>query len=351
MVELLKKGHNLSVSNIIVHKLNKEGGNKITKLKLAKKELLINDQEIFFVADVRKTFQNKSHPIYGIFDDSLVFNGFKDKISQYRSGDLDFLSFTHRSMELYELEIKKSAPATGAFMVFADYILKDNGDRYILLFSINNNDGYNLSEDLTIKQILNLDLSKLDVAAQINLTRWEKHTDGDNDGIKSYLSFIKGKKNLSDYFLDFIGCADKSTNSDSSQAMVTALHAFLTEKGFSSEEIRSKKKIVYDYCRTCIKDKREVRLSQISYLLDEEEPNAFSNFASSEDYRVSEVVKTDTKVLKSLHFVDYRSNDLTLIFNTDLITNKRIDYNSKNKTLLIKDLPEELIKELEQNVN
>lgn len=352
MVEFLKKGHDITVTNIIVHKLNKEGGKKNTALKLADKELVINEQEVFFVADVRKSFQNKSNPTYGIFDDTYIVNNFKDTILAYRSGELDFVSFTQKSMRFYELEIAKSAPATGAFMVFADYIYQDSGDRYILLFSINNKDGYNLSEELTIKQILNLDLSKLDVAAQINLSRWEKYTGDDSvDNIKTYLSFIKGKKNLSDYFLDFIGCADKSTNTDSSQAMVKALLEFLNKKGFSNDEVREKKKIVFDYCNTCIKEKREVLLSQISYMLDENEPNEFAEFASSEAYGVSEVVKTDSKVLRSLHYVEYRSNDLTVIFNTDLLTSKKIDYNPKTKALLIKELPADLIKELENNVN
>ncbi len=299
MVEFLKKGHDISVTNIIVHKLNKEGGKKNTALKLANAELLIDEQEVFFVADVRKSFQNKSNPTYGIFDDSRIVNNFRDTILDYRSGNLDFLSFTHKSMQFYELEIAKSAPATGAFMIFADYVYKNNGDRYVLLFSINNKDGYNLSEELTIKQILNLDLSKLDVAAQINLSKWEKYTGKEDDNVKTYLSFIKGKKNLSDYFLDFIGCADKSTNTNFSQAMVKALIDFLNSKGFSTDEVRGKKKIVFDYCNTCIKEKREVLLSQISYMLDEDEPNEFAEFASSEAYGVSEVVKTDSKVLRS----------------------------------------------------
>lgn len=351
MIEFLKKGHDITVTNIIVHKLNKEGGKKNTALKLADKELIINEQEVFFVADVRKSFQNKSNPTYGIFDDARIANNFRDTVLDYRSGHLDFLAFTHKSMQFYELEIAKSAPATGAFMVFADYVYKNNGDRYVLLFSINNKDGYNLSEELTIKQILNLDLSKLDVAAQINLSKWEKYTGSEEDNIKTYLSFIKGKKNLSDYFLDFIGCADKSTNTDSSQAMVKALIDFLNGKGFSTDEVRDRKKIVFDYCNTCIKEKREVLLSQISYMLDENEPNEFAEFASSEAYGVSEIVKTDTKVLRSLHYVEYRSNDLTVIFNTDLLTSKKIDYNPNTKSLLIKELPADLIKELEQNVN
>lgn len=349
MVTLKEKGHNITVTNIVVHKVNKMGGQKNTSLKLAAKELIIGKQEIYFVADIRASFQKKSKPTYGIFEDYNPFNGFHQQLTQYIGGETDFLSFTQRSLQYYENLINKSAPATGAFMVFADFVLKDNKDRYILIFSINNDNGYNLSEDLTIQQILNLDLSKLDVAALINISKWQKYSVGHEEGVRTYLSFIKGKKNLSDYFLDFIGCADKSTNEDSSRQLVTALNRFLEEKGLSSEESKYKKKVVFDYCQSCMKEKREVLLDQISYLLDEEDPNAFAQFASSEEYGVGEIIKPDSSILRSLHFIEYRSEDLTLVFSNSLMSKKKIIYNANNKTLTIKELPESLINQIERN--
>ncbi len=350
MAEFKEKGHNIDVANIIVHKINKIGGQKNTTLKLATEKLGISKQEVFFVADIRNAFQRKSKPTYGIFENQNQFNGFHQQLNSYVEQQIDFLDFTKRSMEFYEHEIKKSAPATGAFVVFADFVFKDNNDRYLLIFSINNNQGYNLNEDqLTIQQILNLDLSKLDVAAMINITKWRKYVVGDVNGVKSYLSFIKGKKNLSDYFLDFIGCADKSTAADSSKQLVTALNQYLDELGYSTEDKRKKKKVVFDYCQICMKEKKEVSLDQISFLLDEDDPTKFSEFASAEKYGVSEVVKPDNTILKSLYFIEYKSDDLTISFSKQMISKKQIVYNANNKSLTIKNLPDELISQMELN--
>lgn len=253
-------------------------------------------------------------------------------------------------MEYYENLIQKSAPATGAFVVFANYVYRDNNDRYLLIFSINNNNGYNLSEEeLTIQQILNLDLSKLDVAALVNISRWQKFVAGDEDGIRTYLSFIKGKKKLSDYFLDFIGCADKSTNTDSSRLLLSALHSYFEEKRYPTEERKVRKKAIYDYCQKCIVGKKEVLLDQISFLVNEDDPESFTTFASAETYGVSEIVKPDNAVLRSLQYIDYRSPDLTISFSKNKLSNKEIIYNSQNKSLTIKGLPEDLINQLEQN--
>jgi nucleoid-associated protein len=46
MTNFKEKGHNIDVSNIVVHKINKIGGQKNTSLKLADRELKIAKQEI-----------------------------------------------------------------------------------------------------------------------------------------------------------------------------------------------------------------------------------------------------------------------------------------------------------------
>lgn len=350
MIEFKEKGHDIEVSNVVVHKINKIGGQKATALKLRDKELKIGKQEVYFVADIRKSFQKRSRPTYGIFDVKDIYNGFHVQLKSYVSGEIDFLTFTKKSMEYYENQIQKSAPATGAFVVFANYIYKDNKDRYLLIFSINNNNGYNLDEEeLTIQQILNLDLSKLDVAALLNITKWQKFVAEDEEDIRTYLSFIKGKKKLSDYFLDFIGCADKSTNTDSSKLLMSALNNYFKEEGYPKQEIKTRKKAIYDYCQTCIIDKKEVLLDQISFLVNEEDPELFAVFASTEKYGVGEIVKPDTAVLRSLQYIEYRSPDLTISFSKTKLNRKEITYNSQNKSLIIKGLPEDLINQLEQN--
>ena len=82
MLTLKEKGHNIDISHIVVHKINKASGQKITTLKLAAKELKAEKQELHFVADVRTSFQRKSKPTYGIFEDSTGFNKFHEELAK-----------------------------------------------------------------------------------------------------------------------------------------------------------------------------------------------------------------------------------------------------------------------------
>jgi nucleoid-associated protein len=206
-----------------------------------------------------------------------------------------------------------------------------------------------MRRSLTIQQILNLDLSKLDVAVLINISKWQKHISDEPEEVRTYLSFIKGKKKLSDYFLDFIGCADKSTNTDSSKLLLSALNQYMQKQGYSKDEIKNKKRVVFDYCQTCIKEKREVLLDQISYLINDDDPEGFASFASTEEYGVSEIIKPDSAILRSLQYIDYKSSDLSISFNTNKLNNREVVYNANSKTLTLKNLPDALITQLEQN--
>jgi nucleoid-associated protein len=130
---------------------------------------------------------------------------------------------------------------------------------------------------------------------------------------------------------------------------LSALNSYFEAEGYSKEERKSRKKAIYDYCQTCIAEKKEVLLDQISYLVNEEDPERFATFASDETYGVGEIVKPDNAVLRSLQYIDYKSPDLTISFSKNKLSNKEIIYNSQNKSLTIKGLPEDLIKQLEQN--
>lgn len=341
--QVKEKGHNIDLTNIIVHRINKVAGKKDSVLKLADKELAVNKQERYFIADIRESFRKRSVPTYGIFEDEFDFNVFQQSLRDYKDDTIDFLDFTVKSMGYYERMIKTSAPATGGFIIFADFKITDNNDeRYILVFSINNKQGYNLNEEaLSIQQIKNLELNKIDLATLINISRWNLSLTN-TDEVKTYLAFIRGKKNISDYFQNFIGCADKTTATESSTRLKSAIHSYCVENGFDDTKTKDIKRKVYEYCQDCNRSKKEIQLTHISSIVDDESPEAFSAYASNEKFSVSEIIKYDSKTLKTLKFVDYQSEDFSIRINKQMI-GKTAKINKEKKTLTLTNIPDELI--------
>jgi len=342
MTNLKEKGHNVNLTNIVIHKINKTAGDKKSTLKLAKKEIKVGKSEIKFIADVRKSFNKKSVPTHGVFENTFEYNGFQKAIRAYKDKNIDFMQFSTDSMEYYKRVIETSAPATGGFLIFADFKITDNNnERYILIFSIDNKQGYNLSEvALAIQEIQNLELNKMDLASIINISRWELSVVPENE-IKTYLTFIRGKKKISDYFQSYIGCEDKTTATESSTLLLDTINSYIEEKEIEEKAAKELKSRILDYCQDSNKRKKEILLSHISFLFNEENPDEFSTYATEEKFGNSEVVKYDSKTLRTLKYIDYQSEDFTIKFNKKLL-GRTIKINKNKTSITISNLPEKL---------
>lgn len=342
MANLKEKGHNINLTNVIIHKINKTSGDKKSTLKLATKEIVIGKPEVKFIADVRESFNKRSVPTHGVFEDNISYNGFQKAITEYKKGEIDFIQFSTDSMKYYKRVIETSAPATGGFLIFADFKITDNNDeRYILIFSIDNKQGYSLSEvALAIHEIQNLELNKMDLASIINLTRWDSSINSTNE-IKTYLTFIRGKKKISDYFQNFIGCADKTTSTESSTLLLNTINRYILDKEINEKLAKELRSNILDYCQDCNRNKKEILLSQISFLFDEQNPDDFLIYATDEEFGNSEVIKYDVKTLRTLKFIEFQSEDFTIKFNKKLV-GTTIKFNKKSGIMTITHLPEEL---------
>ncbi|MBP1631374.1 MAG: hypothetical protein H6Q15_2267 [Bacteroidetes bacterium] len=346
MTKTLKEiGANINLKGFVIHQIIKEAGDRHTILKEANELISITKKEKQFVGKVNKAYNQKSGPVYGIFGDED--HTFKSLLETYCL-DNDFLSFSSNAIKHYKVVVSTSAPATGGFVIFAHFLNTDNNNDYILVLTINNKDGYVVSEvDLTIKDVKNLDLSKVDVACIINLTKWKNIKLGADLESKTYLSFVKGNKDVSYYFMSFIDCADKTTSTESTKRLITAVQKFLHEKGYERTEIIKKRNDVSDYCNDCLNRKKEISLSSISALLNNEQPDEFKEFAAVEEYGVSEIISGDKAQLRRIKYVYYKDNDITVGFDNSLL-GKDVIFDKSKKQLIFKHLPLELIKELEK---
>ena len=345
MAKINKLGDNINLLNIIIHRLNKEVGGEPT-YKCAKHELDITDTEQQFIGKVTETYQKRSSPIYG------TFNGedteFMKNLETFARKETDFYKFTIQSMQLYNKVIKRVPQATGAFMVFAHYINKKNHNAYLLVLAINNNTGYIVQDSLKLTSSKNIDFTRIDRACIINLTKWTECINNPDSDSKTYLSFVKGKKDISDYFMKhFIGCDNKQTNEQASVNLINALTAYCKHKGWNREKIASIKNSVYSHCQDRMKNKCELILNAISSIINPEEPEDFQEFASQEEYGVNPYFSGNKNILRTLERFRYSNEKIHLEFDNQLL-NKSIIYNSTNKTLTFKDLPHDLISKLEE---
>jgi len=179
----------------------------------------------------------------------------------------------------------------------------------------------------------------------INITKWRNITSGIDKDSKTYLSFVKGNKDISYYFMKFIDCDNKTTSSESTQNLIIALNEFYADKQIDREGKIRKKNQIFTYCTECMDQKKEIQLSTISNILDPENPEDFRLFASSEKFSVNEIISGDRAKLKIIKYVAFRSPDFSIEFNSDLL-DKNVFFNSNKNELTIKHLPKSLIDQI-----
>lgn len=325
---------------LIVHRLDKES-NGVGVANLRQSLIPIEEKELEFINNVKETYYKKSNPNYGIFDSNTVSYPFQTMVTSYLSNETDFLTFTITAMEHYKSVINDVPVATGGYVIFSHYLL--NQEEFLMTVMLNNSKKqFNINNDLSIDQLMSLDIDKLDMANSINITRWNNHEN-------TYLSFARGRKQIANYFKRFIGCTDQTSAQQASENLKRAFLDYVGELDLETQAVEELRNRVFNYCTEKIKRKEDISLSHISSMIDEENPNLFSEFASSEEYSVNPMIKGHTKTLKNLKFYVFRSKNLTLEFDSSLVANHTITYNRESNELLIRNVPEALKIQFMQN--
>ncbi len=342
--ELKKIGSNINLKGITIHQVKKDAGTTSALVKHATKKLPINDREKKFIAKIHKSYFDNSKPVYGVFANEDL--NFKNLLSQYLL-DSEFLEFTKKATNHYKVKLTASAPSTGGFLIFAHFENTDSKNDYLLVMTITNKDGFVVSEDeLTLDDIKSLDLSKIDVACIINLTKWsniEKEIDKDS---KTYLSFAKGNKDISVYFMSFIDCDNKTTKTESTNRLLKAIDEYCNFKGYTRDEKIRKRNDVFSYCNDCLDNGKEILLTSVSGIFDLDNPKDFEIFAADENFGVSSIINADKSKLKLIKYITYDGNDMKIEFDSGLIKEGSVVYDSKKKQLTFKNIPDKLASQI-----
>jgi nucleoid-associated protein len=330
----------MKLEAIIVHKIDKEA-NGVPKIKEATRLLPTGPNEAEFLKEVRSVYYSKSNPIYGVFDDDRSAYPFQKTLKSYLEKKKNFLEFSRLAVEQLKRTMITVPASTGGYILFAHY--KEGGEEFVMTIMINSKEKFNINDSLLIQQIRSIDIEKLDVASLVNINRWRKKED-------TYLSFARGRKDVSNYFMAFIGCTSQTDAKEQSTRLRRAITDYVASLDLNHMEKEELKNAIHTYCISQISDNRDISLPHISSIINSEEPDAFRDFAAREQYSVSADIRGHRAALQGLKYYYYRGNGLTIKFNNDLVANKTIRYNKKDNTIVIRHVPKELSAQFDRDV-
>ncbi|WP_243032609.1 nucleoid-associated protein YejK [Vibrio cincinnatiensis] len=327
----------LHLSNVILHQLCKNDNDEL--MVNYRTQSLDNDTSTEnLVAELHRVFNAKAGKGFGSFkSDSEV----QRWLQALRKGEEDFYTFSQMSAQRLKNELIKYPFADEGILVLAEY--QSFSTHFLFIGLLPLNQSLKVTEGLDISATDYLDISKMDIAARVDLSSFE--TDKDSN---RYLSYIKGRvgRKVSDFFLDFlqadIGLDPKQQN----LVLMQAVEDFCSDAKLEKEEAISYKRQVYDYCNDQIKSGDEVQVKELSgELPPSQEGTSFFEFTRQHGYELEESFPGDRSTVRKLTKYVGAGGGLNISFDS-LLMGERVFYDPETDTLTIKGTPPNLREQL-----
>ncbi|MEC4004892.1 nucleoid-associated protein [Flavobacterium sp. SUN052] len=315
------------LKNIVLHQIVKELKGK-PYLNNSNKLINISSTVNEFVEKLIKNYSSKN-PTQGSFKEGEDNYPFQKKVKIYFQ-DNDFLKFSVDAMEILLKEIDK-ATTTGGYVVFVHY--EDKKTDFLITAMLDKSAQFTVDDKkLDIEKLMTLDIDKLARANRLNVNRW-------NNNEPQYLSFIKGTREISKYFLDFIGSTDISSSKQNLKILKDTIDQYVRFQNIRGERKERIRENISNYLTKCFNDEKEVEIDSVSSLIDNENPNDFKLYITENEIEVSDKIKIYKKGDYEIFIRNRIKEDgYVLVFDKALINSK---ITREGNNIIIHDVPEE----------
>lgn len=330
----------MNLSNVILHQLTKNDQDEL--IINFRSESLENDvfsQDL--VSELHRVFNAKAGKGFGSFKSDSNFNHW---LQEVRQGSLNFYDFSQNCASRLKDELVKYPFSDEGILVLAEY--QSLATDYLFIALLPSNESLKVTEGLNIGATDYLDISKMDIAARIDLSTLE--TDADSN---RYLSYIKGRvgRKVADFFLDFLQAEIGLDSKQQNLVLMQAVDDFCADAQLDKEETSSYKKQVFDYCSEQIKANEEVEVKELSGELPaSDDGTSFFDYTEQRGYELEESFPADRTAVRKLTKYVGAGGGLSINFDSMLL-GERIFYDPETDTLTIKGTPPNLKDQLVRN--
>jgi nucleoid-associated protein len=327
------------VQKLVVHYVDKK--DEKIEIHLRNDEMIVNDKVNIFIEQLHHAYNGK--PGKGFCGFSGEKNGtVATAMQSYRMGDLHFWNMTEQATEILKEELNKYAFNETGYLIFChyQYVATD----YMLIAMVNIKDHYSITSELDLAASRHLDISKMQLAARIDLQQWSADPESNR-----YISFIKGRagRKVADFFLDFLGCEEGIDAKQQSAVMLEAVEDYLSEQEYDKQEKTDLRKQVFDYCSDCVTTGSDAQVDALSDTISKGDGVDFDTFYKEQSYELEESFPVDKKTVASMVKFSGMGAGVSISFERKHL-GERIHYNEHSDTLTIQGVPPNLKEQLQK---
>lgn len=326
------------VTNFIVHKLIKEAHQRNARVDPRSTAMDVTPTVQRVVDHVHKLFADKIGKGYGRFEENEdEFPAIKYVRRYVSEGGPDFLEFSLELMDHLRARAEVEQLATGGYVLIA---MIDNGaTRFLLVAIVTETLGAAITAGMDVVDSVHLDMSHLRVAGRVDLSAWQS-------GADRYISFLKGRGDVADYFRRFLGCNDMLLALEESKKLVMGLERFADEQSLEPGHRDRFLESAHQYLEELSRSRTAVSLDELTNHLWPQAPDEFRRSLASDDLQLSDGFIPDRRATKALVKFEGKSRYWRLAFDRKAIRNGDLRYDEKTDTITLSNIPLELRSDL-----
>lgn len=335
----------MEIKNVIFHHIDKKAEERgIETVKSDYAENLLSPDDLVvkkFCEEIIDSYRTHN-PIWGNIDEEKSFHSLV--VNQYSDTPENFVDFSQNISDLIKVELSKATMGTGGFVLILNYSYSDT--EWLMIIMLKNDEGYGLSELLTLEKRKYLNIKKLNESARINIKQWSENIPLPKEQKKNCLSFMKGKKDedVTEYFRNALGCIGYQSSNKNTKEVIKAITAYMEDNEYLSASRDSVRTSIHEYFDTQHKSDLEVDLETISRKVDTNYPLEFIEYLKNNNINIDSSFKPSQKSFKSLQKLSFTVGDVRVSFSYDDINEKII---LSDQGLLIKSVPPHIVQEMD----
>lgn len=325
------------ITGLIVHKLIKE---RQLKAQVVPRNAVVpvNEAVERLVSEIHRLYSEKAGKGYGKFEANEDNFPMPRLAREYfNDHSLDFYQLSLRMMEVLRDRADNEPLSTGGYVLVAH--VNNGATDFLLVAIVTDKIGTAITDGLDIIDSPHLDLAALRVAGRVDVTAWLA-------GNERYISFLKGRGEVSDYFKHFLGCDDVVMSTTETKKLIACLKKFATDRGMEQAQRDLLLRQTHEYCTHCADEKQPLSLDALANRLMPDEPEALRTVFADEGIQLSDGFVPDKKSLRSLVRFKAKTSAWSVEFDRDALQSGNITFDDATKTLILHNLPESLLQEM-----
>lgn len=326
-----------NIVNLVVHKLLKDPHGAAT-IELADAPINATPSAQRLIDHLHKLYAERPGKGYGKFEEDENNFPMRRFVREYFVDHAtDYYALSQVMMQHLQYRAGQEQLATGGYVLISH--VNNGATDFLLVAIVTEVVGTAITEGLEIVDSVHLDMSNLRVAGRVDLTAWQ-------GGAERYVSFLKGRGEVANYFKQFLGCNDVLVALQETQKLVRGLESFATEQHLESAVRDQLFEQAYTFLEELGRNGNPVSLDALANRLWPDSPDDLRATFANEELQLSDGFVPDRRAIKGLVKFKGASTHWKLEFDRRGLRNGDIRYDQDNNKLVLSNIPDALRNEL-----